>query len=571
MKKLIAVFLTALMLMCCVCVIGCGKTPQESSSADSSTQQPDYTPKENAEITANVITINMYYVSNPENDYIKYKGQRGSDYTMNKRFTRLCALVDYYLPDVLMLQEINGRGGWWDYLVSNKDSFLNRYGKYAFVGDKNNVGGTNGSGGALAFYNQIYYNRNKYDLVAGGTFYCRDDKTSPENQFTGDFEGAYAPTNTTTCTYAVLRDKKTNVTAVYGTTHLCTRPSADYNFRSYGQARNLTEGLYEIADTYKWGEKPLPIVIGGDFNGPASNEYFYAYPHMTAEAHYTDSYIAAPTADNSGTARIFGQQINGLLGTSKNGARIDYIFAQGITVADYKVLDGTFGEDKEQTYCDYYTEPSLDGSQYDLTDHLPVFVKAKINAKGSSAAPDVYVNERYLSDNVVTVSSEINATSEKIVFDSADLLKYIGNNEKKGVSAAIVADGAGGKCLRLTADKSRIDPCISIDYALLMKDLGLEGVSADEYKKIKIEYLYSVTKSQSRVYFGASTDNMVPLTAGLNTAEMSATNSAYASAVYDFTQNADFWTGKITYLGMLSNIGLMAGDGIYIRSVEFIK
>ena len=121
--------------------------------------------------------------------------------------------------------------------------------------------------------------------MAGGTFFCRDDKNSPENQYTGDYEGVYNASNTTTCSWAVLRDKTTKVTAVFGSTHLCTRPTSAQCFRNYGQARNLTEGLYEVAEKYKWGENPLPIVIAGDFNGDPSHEGFYSYPHMTENAH----------------------------------------------------------------------------------------------------------------------------------------------------------------------------------------------------------------------------------------------------------------------------------------------
>ena len=114
-----------------------------------------------------------------------YKGQTIDDYTMDKRYVRLCTLVEYFSPDVIMMQEVNGRGGWWDYLIENEDEtvepFIKKYPKYSYVGNKNLAGGTNGAGNRGTFYNQIYYNTKKYELVAGGTFFCRDDKNSPEN------------------------------------------------------------------------------------------------------------------------------------------------------------------------------------------------------------------------------------------------------------------------------------------------------------------------------------------------------------------------------------------------------
>ena len=567
MKKLLSAFLSIFLAACCIFALaGCGKESVDPVNPVDPIDPVEEThiPAADAETTAKVITINLAYPVTFENSYIKYKGQTAADYTMAKRFTRLCTLVDFYSPDVLMLQEVNGKGAWWDYLITNSDSFLNRYPKYAFVGTKNLAGGTNGSGGATTLYNQIYYNTSKFELVDGGTFFCRDDKTSPENQLTGDYEGVYSINNTTTCTYAVLRDKTTDLTAVYATTHLCTRPSSAASFRSYGQARNLTEGLYDIAMQYRWGDEALPVIVGGDFNGYETDTSFFAYPHMTEEAHYTDSYKAAPVTDNSGTARIFGAALN------NNGNRIDFVFEQGVQVSEYKVLSGTFVEDKEQTYCDYNPDAVLDGSEYDLTDHLPVYVRVKLDANGSSVAPDVYVNPRIAEDVIVEEQSEIQATSTKIIFDSVELLDYVGGNLQKGFTAAIVEDGEGGRCLRLTMEKSRVDPCISIDYAALMEHLSLPCVKAENYRQIKVEYFYSVTKSVSSLHLGASTIGMVPVSIGTNTDEV-ATRGEWTVQTFDYNSvTADFWEGEFTYFGFASGIGLMAGDGIYIRSIELI-
>ena len=566
MKKLLYPLLGAL-LFCSIGFTACGGNNDASSSSSSTPEPPPITtPADDAEMNAKVITVNIAYPTTFEKSYIKYKGQTPDDYTMQKRYTRLCALVDYFTPDVLMMQEVNGRGGWWDYLVEGEDDFLDRYAKYDFVGTTNLAGGTNGSGGKNILYNQIYYNTTKFELVDGGTFFCRDNKTSPENPFTGDFEGVYEDNNTTTCTYAVLKDKKTLLTAVYATTHLCTRGSADRCFRSYGQARNLTEGLYDIAEQYKWGDEALPIIVGGDFNGPESDANFYAYPHMVEAAHYVDSMKAAPEQDTSGTARIFGKT------TQNNGSRIDYIFEQGADVVDYKVLSGTFSEDKAQTYCDYNPEAMLDGSEYDLTDHLPVFARVKLDAKSKSVAPDDYVNPCVANDVEVTESSPINATSTKIVFDSTELLNYVGGNMKKGFTATIVEDGMGGKCLRVTMEKSRIDPCISIDYAALMSHLGLTCEKADDYKKIKVEYKYCATKDVSIMQFGASTANMIPVTIGVNTATAEHADGTWNVQTFDYSSvDSTFWSDSFAYFGFATGVGLMGGDSIYIRSIELVK
>ena len=569
MKKFLCALLSAITALCAVGVSGCGgkeNPPTSSPTASDSTVAETVVPSEDAEMTAKVMSVNIAYPKTFEKSYIKYKGQTPDDYTMQKRFNRLCTLVSYHTPDVILLQEVNGKGAWWDYLISGEDSFLKRYTKYDFVGRINLAGGTDGSGSGNVMYNQVYYNTNKFEFIAGGTFFCRNDKTSPENYYTGDYEGVYENNNTTTCSYAVLRDKKSLVTAVYATTHLCTRGSEERCFRNYGQARNLTEGLYDIAMQYKWGDEALPIVVGGDFNGAESHTSFYAYPHMVNDAHYNDSQKVAAVTDNSGTARIFGASV------ANNGSRIDYIFSQGAEVPEYKVLSGTFIEDKAQTYCEYNPEAVLDGTEYDLTDHLPVFAKIKFNGKSKSVAPDDYVNPCISEDTVVETDDPMNATSTKIVFDSTKLLPYIGNNSDKGMTASIVEDGDGVKCVRLTAEKSFVAPRISIDYGVLMTSLGIPCASANEYRKIKVEYKYCATKASSLMHFGASTAAMVPVSIGVNTAEMQYMDGTWQEEVFDFTEVDDaFWVDGFTYLAFTTGVGLMGGDSIYIRSIEFVK
>lgn len=561
MKKILKLILVSIIAFSCTfsfaaCKNSCGDVPEPENDV----------PDAAATTSAKVITLNIAYPTTFDNDYILYAGQTPNDYTMRKRFIRLCTLADYFSPDVLMLQEVNGRGAWWDFLIENEDAFIKRYPKYGYVGTTNLAGGTNGNGNQLAFYNQLYYNKNKFELVASGTFFCRDDKTSPENYYTGDYEGVYNANNTTTCSWAVLRDKATKIAAVYGTTHLCTRPDFAQCFRSYGQARNLTEGLYAIAERYKWGDKALPIVVGGDFNGYPSADGFFAYPHMTENAHYKDSKAHAPEQDDSGTARIFGKTV------ANNGRRIDYIFNQGGEVTGYNVLAGTFIEDKEQTTCEYNAEPVLDGSQYDLSDHLPVYARLKFNGQSYSVAPNDYVNPAIADDVVITEGSGINATATKIVFDSPEILAFVGQSVNKGFFADIVDDGlADGCCLRLSVRKSRIDPAISIDYGALTEYLGLTAVKADDCRRIKVEYRYVYTEEVSVLHFGASTTNMIPVSIGVNTAEIYADGGEWTSRVYDFTAVSNsFWTGDFAYFGVTTGVGLMAGDGIYIKSIELL-
>lgn len=525
-------------------------------------------PAADAEISVKIITANLMYMISPEDSYIRYKGQDGSDYTMDKRLNRLCALVSLYDPDVLMLQEVNGRGGWWDRLITGENALLKRFQKYDYVGTVNHVGGKDGNGNESVLYNQIYYNQNKYELLEGGTLFCRENN-KPETEYDGDYEGVYSIHNTATCTYAVLRDKETNLSAVFATTHLCVRSDLSRCFRNYSQAVCATDRLYEIAETHKWGEEALPIFLGGDFNGPEGDVRFFTYEHMTEYAGYSDAQKVAEESDDSGTARIFGADLSGKYGSSKNGSRIDYIFSQGAAIKKYDVLDGTFEEDEEQTYCEYREEAVLDGTQFDLTDHLPVYVKASLSAESKSCAPENYFNDVSLSDTISEADAPLDVTASVLRFDSTKLLDYIGNQRNKGFHADIVQTN-DGVCLRLMTEVTRVAPVISIDYEALVKAVGLNPLSATDYKKVKVEYKVAVTKSYTEVYFGASTQLSIPL-AAITNAMAADTYGSWTVQIFDFSSNVDFWRDEFVYLGFLTESGFMAGDAVYVKSIEFLK
>ena len=136
MKKLLSIFMSVILsLSFAFAFTACKKQPESTKesveespeSVESESESVEsFVPIESAETSVRVITVNVAAPTRFEDSYIKYNGQTPDDYKMNKRFVRLCALVDYFSPDVLMLQEVNGRGGWWDYLITNEDSFIKR-------------------------------------------------------------------------------------------------------------------------------------------------------------------------------------------------------------------------------------------------------------------------------------------------------------------------------------------------------------------------------------------------------------------------------------------------------------
>ena len=65
---------------------------------------------------------------------------------------------------------------------------------------------------------------------------------------------------------------------------------------------------------------------------------------------------------------------------------------------------------------------------------------------------------------------------------------------------------------------------------------------------------------------------MIPVKINVNTAEIPE-NDGWITKTLDFSGIDDkdiFWTGNFNYFGVTSGVGLMAGDGIYIRYIELI-
>ena len=101
---------------------------------------------------------------------------------------------------------------------------------------------------------------------------------------------AYSSDDNNTCGWAVLKDKKTGVSAVYASTHL--KPVGSFLARkltNYRQAVNLAEGLYELSVKYADEGGTLPIAVGGDFNANTATPFNKSYAHLTEHAHYSDA------------------------------------------------------------------------------------------------------------------------------------------------------------------------------------------------------------------------------------------------------------------------------------------
>lgn len=574
MKRKIALALTAL-LACSL--IGCGGGNNSTQSTPDSSSDANKT----VYASARVMSINIagQDMTLSDNKYtVKYPGQTGDDYTYEKRRARLDVLISEYTPDVLFLQEVNGNDWWWPYLVSNEDSFLNTFTEYELVGRTNRVGGEDGAGKLWHdLYNQVYYDTTKFDSVATGMFYLNAKRTEP---FSASWHesATYDSDDNNTCVWAVLKDKKTGVSALYASTHL--KPTGGYLARAmtnYRQAIHLADGLYNLAEQYADEGGTLPIIVGGDFNLVINHEYNYAYPHLTEYAHYSDAQKIATVTDTNGTARVWGKNKVATAGdgSTTDGYRIDIFFTQGMNVSKYQCLDGVFLEDASGAY--YTPERLLDGSAYDLSDHLPIMADVKIPSKDRVIqAPDAaYSNPVGATDNVVS-GGESEITAQKMVFTADDIVEYFSVNQY--MKAEVVSNEAYVGVLRLQATEACPNVFAYFDYDKLMQDKGLTPVDISGYSKIRITYKTSLTFPTSELMVGVLNEGDTKVNYGKNTVNLINNPTGYTTQTFDLPKQktasgaiTDLILGTMAYATDFSGVcGMAAGDCIYVRSIEFI-
>ena len=569
------------LIMAIIFVLGglyaCGK-PQGSTTESGDTGGADNKP---AMASVKVMSINIAGQDMTTSDNVnavKYPGQTGHDYTYEKRRERLDALIGEYTPDVLFLQEVNGNSWWWPHLVTNADSFLNTFTDYTLVGRTNRIGGSDGAGNVwYDLYNQLYFDNTKFDAIATGMFYLNEKRDVPFSKQWHE-SAKYSSDDNNTCVWAVLKDKKTGVSAVYASTHL--KPSGSFLARkltNYRQAVNLADGLYKIADQYSDEGGVLPIIVGGDFNIQISMPDNYTYPHLTEKAYYSDAQTIAEKTDTKGTARVWGKNktATGYDNATSDGYRIDIFFTQGVTVSKYQCLDGTFIEDANGSY--YTPERIFDGGAYDLSDHLPIMMDIKVPAKDrvvKAPSTDLFRNTASDNDTLVDGGSS-SVTAKKIEFKGTDLLKYLVGGQF--MKADVVSHHSYGGVLRLMATESCPNVFINFDYDALMQEKGLKPCDIGGFSKIKIVYKTAFTVNNCEFVFGIFNEGNKSVSYGTNTAKM-ANSETFVTKTFDIPKHkdadgniTDLMFGTMFYADDYSGTcGLMKGDCIYIQSIEFI-
>lgn len=208
-------------------------------------------------------------------------------------------MLDTHKPDIFGLQEA---------MVAQLEYIDNVCPQYKRVG----VGRDDGkmAGEIMA----IYYNTERFDLIASGTFWLSETP----HEVTKGWDAACFRT----VTWVRLRDKETNKKFFYFNTHL------DHIGRvaQTESIKLIIKKIREIA-----GERAT-VILGGDFNVLPENEIFGPLNEFMYAARTT-----APITEGKGTFNNFGKL--------KESIVIDHVFYRGrrVECQEYHVLDGDYG------------------------------------------------------------------------------------------------------------------------------------------------------------------------------------------------------------------------------------
>ncbi|MBR5842020.1 MAG: endonuclease/exonuclease/phosphatase family protein [Bacteroidaceae bacterium] len=208
-------------------------------------------------------------------------------------------MLDTHKPDIFGLQEA---------MVAHLKYIDKVCPQYKRVG----VGRDNGkmAGEVMA----IYYNTERFDLIASGTFWLSE---TPEKVTMGWDAACHR-----TVTWVRLRDKETRKKFYYFNTHLDHRGRVAQT----ESIKLIIEKIKEIA-----GERAT-VILGGDFNVLPEDEIFEPLNEFMFAARTT-----ANVTEEKGTFNNFGRM--------KKNSVIDHVFYRGrkIECLEYHVLDGDYG------------------------------------------------------------------------------------------------------------------------------------------------------------------------------------------------------------------------------------
>ena len=347
MKKVLSLLMALLMLT--LCLVSCAnETPETPAGSEEGSESESVSESETEDVLDNyieMITYNIAYYKAAGNMQVYYKNQTIDDYGFLKRAQRLDAMVAYFKPDVLALQEVNHL--WWPHIISGETPIVEKYG-YAYEAGESSYGKKSGlqSSQDHDMFNLLLWNEKKFEKIKSGVIRLTDNKTDANKD--------------RMCTYAILKNRGTGIETLFASVHLCTQGTAETERLNHEQSKKLMTSLESLANGRM-------IILGGDFNANANDP---SYIHVTQTKGFLDGRKNAEErkTQSMGTARVWGKD------TGWNSGRlpIDHILYKGTTAVaeEWKVMTDTYDKDNNVS-----TEIGKIGINYDLSDHQGVYTR----------------------------------------------------------------------------------------------------------------------------------------------------------------------------------------------------
>ena len=535
-------------------------------------------------VSLNILTHELY-----GRNYRLFGEQTADDYTFEKRMHRFSALIDYSKPDVIMLQELSGPKYWGTVLDleptdDTKAVYSSKhFPKYAWVNKSNRYGipyaDNQTKRNPFDAHNMIMYNTEKFDLIAYDTFFLTEDGTREKSWFDNSPPRIQIYDDIGDCTWIALADKETGIKAIYATTHSYVG-SIQRNAYHVEQLQIMTDTLCRAAERLGEEGKPLPIVVAGDFNvSPRRRNVGHSYEHMVKFAEFDDAKEVAEKSDESGTARVYGNDMQGHDGTTGHGERIDFFFSQGMDVNEYTVLNGMFKPAGENKYEYVHEDAKFDGSMYDLSDHQPIFSDVTIGTGNKYVSHRVdpksfYVNPVTVNDEVINVGyDETPELKARLKFETRRLVPFTGGGYNNPTFPELVNDNEKGFVLRFISQKNASTFKGIIEYAGIFNRYSpdMPESERDQIKNAKkLTVTFKTELSLERVdlkFFIVTGDpngegkyKMIPLPTDKN--------GEWRTLEIDISDVSGIIT-KMGIYGGSQSTGLLKGDAVYIESIDF--
>ncbi len=537
-------------------------------------------------LSLNILTHELY-----GRNYRLYGDQTADDYTFEKRMHRFIALLEYAKPDVVMLQELSGPKYWGTVLDleaidETKALYASKhFPGYVWVNKGNRYGIAYADNqtklNPFDAHNMTMYNTEKFDLIAYDTFFFTEDGTRETSWYDNEGPRINIFTDIGDCTWMVLADRETGIKAIYATTHSYVG-SLQRNAYHVEQLQIMTDTLGRAAEKYGEDGKPLPIIVAGDFNiSPFRSNVSHSYEHMVKYAKYDDAKIVAPISDESGTARVYGNDMEGHDGTSGHGERIDFFFSQGMDINKYTVLNGMF-KPKDEVKYEYVHENALfDGSMYDLSDHQPIYSEITIGTgeKYVSHREDpatFYANPNTVNDDVITSGyDDCPVITSRLEFKLRRIAAFTGGGHHNPTASILVKDKEKGIVLRFMSEKNANLFKGIIEYAGIYNRYSADMNDEDKARVENAKKLVVTFKTELSIdgvdlkFFVLAGDpnkdgqyKLTPLPVDKN--------GEWRSLEIDISD----LKGRILKMGIYGSsksTGLLKGDAVYIESIDFIS